>query len=521
MDSDMQTTTTTTEIPSESGIGASATVPTPPVVLQDANSASTTTDPVAATAARVLDAADRVQQVMEERIKHSTRRNYINIIITFILWLLSGAHKELIPDNLVEAVAAVEGDVNKRKCIKEFMKKPEHVAPLKLTELKAYTFIEYLLTLKTTKGKNKGNSLSYGSLLLYRSALSFLYREYRVSMPSDFEKDVHDAYSGLGRRGAKDSDGRAGKEPIDFQLYRALAALFLKSGGKDTIFAHTMFVLSWNLMCRVSNMTNIRFEHLEWKEDALGIFFTHQKNDQMGQKPRDARHVYANPLQPEICPVLALALYWITIPISTSEDKESLFPGNSQDSRYRGILGTLLTEPDGAKVVKDAGLTATQIGCHSTRKGSSTYASSGSTACPPSTAISIRASWTLGGVEGHYLRYEAAGDQYVGRTFTGLPIQSANFAILPPFFKCGVTDEISEAIKVAFPNLPLSCNRVGEFALASLVFHRNWLHSTLPAFLTLHPIFSSRVLDKLSSLNKSLLRQTCDQYLTTYFLSHI
>lgn len=241
----------------------------------------------------------------------------------------------------------------------------------------------------------------------------------------------------------------------------------------------------------------------------------------MGQKPRDARHVYANPLQPEICPVLALALYWITIPISTSEDKESLFPGNSQDSRYRGILGTLLTEPDGAKVVKDAGLTATQIGCHSTRKGSSTYASSGSTACPPSTAISIRASWTLGGVEGHYLRYEAAGDQYVGRTVTGLPIQSANFAILPPFFKCSVTDEISEAIKVAFPNLPLSCNRVGEFALASLVFHRNWLHSTLPASLTLHPIFSSRVLDKLASLVECRLWKAGDSISPTGVPPHI
>lgn len=38
------------------------------------------------------------------------------------------------------------------------------------------------------------------------------------------------------------------------------------------------------------------------------------------------------------------------------------------------------------------------IGTHSIRKGASTYCASGSTACSSSTAIHLRADWTLGGV---------------------------------------------------------------------------------------------------------------------------
>ena len=68
------------------------------------------------------------------------------------------------------------------------------------------------------------------------------------------------------------------------------------------------------------------------------------------------------------------------------------------------------------------------------RKGAATFCSSGSTSCRSTTAVSLRAGWTMPGVQGTYLRYEAAGDREVGRIVAGLPIDSPNFAILPPFF---------------------------------------------------------------------------------------
>ena len=42
--------------------------------------------------------------------------------------------------------------------------------------------------------------------------------------------------------------------------------------------------------------------------------------------------------------------------------------------------------------------------------------------------------WSLGGVQDRYIRYESAGDQYLGRVVAGLPLNGAVFALLPPHF---------------------------------------------------------------------------------------
>lgn len=65
------------------------------------------------------------------------------------------------------------------------------------------------------------------------------------------------------------------------------------------------------------------------------------------------------------------------------------------------------------------GLKPEEFGAHSSRKGAATFVSSGSTACPSSTAVSLRAGWVQPGVEDTYKRFEAAGDQYVGRCCAG------------------------------------------------------------------------------------------------------
>ena len=128
------------------------------------------------------------------------------------------------------------------------------------------------------------------------------------------------------------------------------------------------------------------------------------------------------------------------------------------------------------------------LGTHSMRKGASTYGASGSTACPPSAALQLRAGWTLPGVQGSYLRYEAAGDMYVGRTVSDLPIDKPEFAVLPPNFEGADAQAIKEALRLVFPTLLKSLNRIGEFAMASLVYHREFLLENLPKS---HPLLET------------------------------
>ena len=64
--------------------------------------------------------------------------------------------------------------------------------------------------------------------------------------------------------------------------------------------------------------------------------------------------------------------------------------------------------------------------------------------CGPSLIdVARRLGWKVaGGLEDRYLFHEAAGDNYVSRCVTGLPVTDDNFAILPPHFT-NIDDEVS------------------------------------------------------------------------------
>ncbi|ETL32637.1 hypothetical protein L916_14808 [Phytophthora nicotianae] len=166
------------------------------------------------------------------------------------------------------------------------------------------------------------------------------------------------------------------------------------------------------------------------------------KNDQAGDRPRDPQHVYANPLEPTICPILALGVYWSMFTFDQANGR--FFLGGSQYDRFCKQLGRIFNQDDVSNELKRRAVKPDEIGStHSLRKGAATFASSGSTACPSSTTVNLRAGWSLGGVQNTYLRYEAAGDMHVGRTVTGLPTDSHTFACLPPHF-CSCDDQVEK-----------------------------------------------------------------------------
>lgn len=237
-------------------------------------------------------------------------------------------------------------------------------------------------------------------------------------------------------------------------------------------------------MCRISNTVNICLSHMHWFEDALAIRFAHQKNDQFGERNRDPRHIYANPLKPETCTILSLGIYFLCFTYDPRFPQ--LFNGCNQYERYSKFLQRFISKPDVTAKFQQLGVDPSNIGTHSLRKGAATFVTSGSTICPSSTATSLRAGWTMGKVEQTYLRYEAAGDQYVGRTVSGLPIDSEEFGILPPFFDDDF--DITSALRTCFPTLPATLDRIATFALASVIYHSEWLRSTLPSA---HPLFGT------------------------------
>lgn len=112
--------------------------------------------------------------------------------------------------------------------------------------------------------------------------------------------------------------------------------------------------------------------------------------------------------------------------------KEKLFGGDSQCDRFRKILLTMMNQDDTRQLLSYIGVDPSEFGTHSIRKGSLTFISSGSTAGPDPASVRLRAGWTGYNVESIYIQYEGAGDQYVGRVASALPLLTTEFNVVVP-----------------------------------------------------------------------------------------
>ncbi|KUG01951.1 hypothetical protein AM587_10001959 [Phytophthora nicotianae] len=329
----------------------------------------------------------------------------------------------------------------------------------------------------------KSRGVKAGTLSGYRSAIKDLYRVRRLALPPEYGDGMKQLFSGMKRMEA-DSDQisnpkTSGKQPLTYSLYQKLCKETLELG--DGGFSHLFLSSQWNLMCRSISVQTVQTQHFVAKDDGIGVIFVKTKTNQEGTGPRDPRHVYANPLSPSTCWVTALAIYLACHP---RLQQGPLFPGSNQKLRFSKALGSLLKLDGSAKT----------YGTHSVRKGVATFACGGSTGGPSIVSVCLRCGWSLGGVQDRYFRYEAAGDQFLGRVVAGLPINDSK---LPPHFMATGDSTTTSVLRTVFPSLADEPNLNGilQLCLASLVFHREYLQQNMP---TNHPLLSTIVFTSVS-----------------------
>ncbi|ETO62281.1 hypothetical protein F444_19805 [Phytophthora nicotianae P1976] len=447
----------------------------------------------------------KVSEIKSNTVSARSRAVYQNSYGRFIAWVFLNKTHLVVPA-FAEKLGSISGLSLQqiRKRLRPLLDRDQSNPPLQFDAIEMNVFGAWLLTLQKADGSN----LSFSAINTHRAGLFNLYRDYGHEMSPVMEKEMRQYFKGLKREMASaaargEARVKTGKDPLSFELYRYLCERLLQCSSKDMMFARTYIIIAWNLMCRSANAFSIRYIHIEWSGDALCVYFAHQKNDQEGNRPRDPRHIYANPLKPELCPVLAIATFWAT---SSFIGDDRLFPGSNQYERFWKCLQRLLESEDVAHELRRRGVHKDELGTHSMRKGAATYCASGSTACPSSTSVHLRAGWSLGGVQNTYLRYESAGDMHVGRTVSGLPPDSHEFAMLPPHF--GNRDaDVEAAIECVFPELPTNLTYVGEFCLASLVYHAPYLRTHLDPN---HPLFETPLFQHPSLIADLSRKVTCN-----------
>ncbi|KAL7578468.1 hypothetical protein ACA910_011537 [Epithemia clementina (nom. ined.)] len=273
---------------------------------------------------------------------------------------------------------------------------------------------------------------------------------------------------------------KEGKDPLSVDFYKSVSGWLLDWGTLDGVFAHCFLVLSWNLSCRTSNTAEICMCDIEWGIllDSFSIKFVHTKADQRGKEAKHQCHIYANPFQPIICPVLLLSMYFTCCFNNVQHTNGFLFPGRNQYQHFSTILRRVLLKHE--EEVSLMGMDTSDLGTHSIRKGAITNMSSLPSG-PSVAAICIRADWMLGNVKDIYMRYISAGNQLVVRCLALFPLLKTEFAVLPPLFLPDWEQWAYNFCKQQFPmvaTLP-TLQQLSLMCLASLVYHRSFIVESL------------------------------------------
>jgi hypothetical protein len=474
---------------------------------------------------------EKVDAIRSMVVSENTKSVYFACLIRYLTHLLaecdSGTAEEpsILTAQFIEKFGSLTGKPLRAALLQYLQSNNREIScmPLKFELLTAENFFKWSIS----NVKRDGEYLKATSYASHKSALHHLFRMCRQTLSTEFDDEWAELIKGLKRDIAKqtqDGHGKmtSGKDPLDFALYQYLSKYLLGKGSNEAIFAHCFLTMTWNLICRAGSTVSICLNHLKWKNDSMLVYFSHMKNDQLGDKPRDPRHIYANPILPDICPVLSLGIYLLCFPSSLSKTK--LFDGKDQYDRFRKIMGRTFENKECIAELSRRGIYSEDIGTHSIRKGAATFCASGSTACPSPIALHLRAGWALGGVQDTYMRYQAAGDQHVGRTVSGLPTSSVNFAALPPHFE-EATDKvkllIDRVVKICFPNARSEFMHVARYCLASVTYHSAYLRTVLPRT---HPLFNTPIFlngTYLKKLVKIVTINESDSYTATGLPPHI
>lgn len=188
-------------------------------------------------------------------------------------------------------------------------------------------------------------------------------------------------------------DLQEGKLPLSFVAYNHLArkSMFNCVASADA-YSHLFLLLCWNLMARCTSIANINYKHIFWTDDCMHIVFPAHKGDEAGDNAAP-KHVYANVENPELCPILAFALYEFSFGARTGR-QQRVFVESADNAESRFSKWLQKSCKDDPKLI-ELGINLADIGTHSFRKGASTYLFGLSGFCDYS-ALFLRAGWSMG-----------------------------------------------------------------------------------------------------------------------------
>ena len=133
------------------------------------------------------------------------------------------------------------------------------------------------------------------------------------------------------------------------KYFMGLRPMQHKHTWNEGMFASLFTKLSVSTIGRSDNIDDLLLSLIDWENDAMTVQFGTTKSDQTGETTSDRKHIFANPFKPELCSILALAVYTWCKRRSGSAASQKLFDGDDQNKRYYEILMSALKGIDASK----------------------------------------------------------------------------------------------------------------------------------------------------------------------------
>jgi hypothetical protein len=109
------------------------------------------------------------------------------------------------------------------------------------------------------------------------------------------------------------------------------------------VFCHCVLLMTWNLGCWFNHTMLIKVHNICWSQcfNCFHVIFAHLKTDQIGNYTSYPRHIFCNPTDPIVCPILSLAMYFTCCCILRVGKDDFLFLGLAQEVRFSITLAEM------------------------------------------------------------------------------------------------------------------------------------------------------------------------------------
>ena len=244
---------------------------------------------------------------------------------------------------------------------------------------------------------------------------------------------------------------------------------------------NTFCNLAKPMLGRQERVTRMRYAVMRWKKDALGAKIPTTKSDQAG-KLSYLKLMYASPEEPEVCVMLSLAL---EVCSKSRYDDDNSF-GMIFSTAFQGSLYTNFRHF--VDNLKEEDKAAMQIGkCRSLPITLHTPKRTGSVLLHSCESVAWdsckqRADHKID-TEGSYLKYPSEiSDGIMGRLLAGLEFGTHKFELQTPHFEPAFAATLPMAKLIpGYDKFPEQLREMYPYFIANIVFHYDWLRSTLPS----------------------------------------